>query len=127
MATYLLLVMLGFQLKHFLADYVLQRPFMFAGKANMRALGGYAHAGVHIAGSAIVLLLAGAPLTLLAWLLPAEFVVHYLIDFAKSRLGRGVTASGRPSLYWAQHGLDQMLHHSTYAVMIGVLVATRFP
>ena len=125
MATYLLLVMLGFQLKHFVADYLLQRPFMFAGKADLRAIGGYAHAAVHIVGSAIVLLLAGAPPILLAWLLPAEFVVHYVIDFAKSHLGRGVTAASRPTLYWAQHGLDQMLHHSTYAVMIAVLLVFR--
>jgi hypothetical protein len=122
MALYVLLLMLGFQIKHFLADYTLQRPFMFAGKGDLRALGGYAHAAVHIAGSLIVLLVAGVGLLLIAGLLAAEFVIHYAVDYTKYHLSDDVRIDTRPALFWAQHGFDQMLHHFTYAGMIAVVL-----
>jgi hypothetical protein len=111
-------LLLGFQLKHFIADYLLQTGWMIAQKGNLRAPGGYAHAGVHIIGSAIVLAVARVPLTSLVLLLAAEFVIHYGLDYAKVFYGRGIHPDEQAQRFWAMHGLDQLLHQLTYAGMI---------
>lgn len=118
MAETVLLLVAGLEIKHFIADYLLQTSWMISGKADFRQLGGYAHAGVHVIGSLIVLVLAGTPLATVAWLIAAEFVIHYALDYSKVRYSVGITASGTPSRFWALHGFDQVLHQMTYAAMI---------
>ena len=111
-------LLLGFQLKHFIADYLLQTGWMIAQKGNLRAWGGYAHAGVHVLGSAIVLAIAHVPWLTAVLLLAAEFVIHYALDFAKVGYGRGIDPDEHAQRFWAMHGLDQLLHQLTYAAMI---------
>ncbi len=115
-AFFVLLV--GFQVKHFIADYLLQEGWMIAGKASLNSPGGYAHAGIHVAGSLIVLLLVHTPLLALALLLVAEFVIHYGLDYSKVGYSRGIDQSRSPKQFWGLHGLDQLLHQLTYAGMI---------
>lgn len=112
------LLLVGLELKHFVADYTLQSPLILSGKGNLRAPGGYIHAGIHSAGSAVVLLLAGIKLPVLLALIAAEFVVHYGLDYAKIHYSRNVHAATQPSRFWALHGFDQLTHHLTYAAMI---------
>jgi hypothetical protein len=123
MLATVVLLLVGLELKHFIADYLLQSSIILAGKGNLRAPGGYIHAGIHAAGSAIVLLLAGIALPVLLVLIAAEFVVHYTLDYAKMHYSRNVHAATQPSRFWALHGFDQLTHHLTYAVMIYVAVA----
>ncbi len=118
------LLLAGLEIKHFLADYVLQNSWIIAGKGNLRAGGGYVHAGLHILGSAIVLVLFHTPALLLVELLAAEFVVHYAIDFTKANTGRGIDPRTRPVLYWSIYGFDQLLHHLTYIVMTYVVMTS---
>ena len=114
---WVLLLLLGLELKHYLADYVFQTGWMIAQKGNFLAAGGYAHAGLHALGSAIVLLIARVPLPALAAIVVAEFVVHYLVDFAKVYYGRGVDPDEDAQRFWALHGLDQLFHQITYIAM----------
>ena len=111
-------LLLGLQLKHFIADYLLQTGWMIAQKGNLRAWGGYAHAGVHVLGSAIVLAIAHVPLLTAVLLLAAEFVIHYALDYAKVGYGHGIDPDQDAQRFWAMHGLDQFLHQLTYAAMI---------
>ena len=120
-----LLVLAGFQLKHLIADYFLQLNWMVTEKGDLTKPGGYAHAGVHVLGSLIVLILAGTPLLVMAGLLIAEFIIHYVLDYTKIFYSRGVSSSENPRLYWALHGLDQFFHHMTYIAMTFVVVLTR--
>lgn len=117
-AFFVLLV--GFQVKHFIADYLLQASWMIAGKDRLTAPGGYSHAGIHVAGSLLVLLLVRTPPQALVLLLAAEFVIHYALDYSKVRYSRGIHADKDPKRFWALHGLDQLLHQLTYAGMIYV-------
>jgi hypothetical protein len=110
----------GFELKHFIADYLLQTGWMIAGKASFTKPGGYAHAGVHALGSAIVMLIARIPLPAVLGLVAAEFVVHFLLDRAKVSYGGGIDPDEDAQRFWAMHGLDQFLHQVTYIVMIYV-------
>jgi hypothetical protein len=116
----MLALLTGFELKHYFADYVLQTGWMIAGKGSLTQPGGYAHAGIHALGSAIVLLLARIPLWSVLWLIVAEFVVHYALDFAKAAYGRGVDPDEDAQRFWALHGLDQLFHQLTYVAMLYV-------
>jgi hypothetical protein len=114
MVGLILLIMLGLQFKHFLADYCFQTPLMIEGKGSIRAPGGYLHAGLHAVLTLVVLLVTGIALTLALPIILAEFVIHYLIDFAKFRISDAIPTGPQQKLYWIFHGGDQFLHHLTY-------------
>lgn len=124
MAMYVLLILIGFQIKHFAADYLLQARWMIAGKLSLRKPGGYVHVGIHALGSLIVLFLAGVPLAVSALLILAEAVVHYLIDYGKASWSRTRPADVTAASYWAAHGADQLMHQITYALMIFAVLKT---
>lgn len=118
-------LLIGLEIKHYIADYFLQPGWMLGGKGDLRHPGGYAHAGIHAGFSFIVLLACGTPLGLAALLLVAEFVVHYTLDYAKIHYSKGVHVDSRPRRFWALHGLDQLTHQLTYAAMIYVVLQAR--
>src|SRR5262249_36533433 len=99
-------------------DYVFQTGRMIAEKGNVRLLGGYAHAGLHVLGSALVLAWLVPINWTLAGVLIAEVVVHYAIDYTKVRRFADVKITEKPKLFWVLHGLDQLLHQLTYLAMI---------
>jgi len=118
MLTLMLLLMAGLEVKHFVADYLLQAGWMIAGKGRLGAPGGYAHAGLHAVLSAVVLLLGRIPVEAMLGLVVAEFVIHYALDYSKAHYGHGVDPDQDAPRYWSLHGLDQLLHQLTYVVMI---------
>lgn len=120
-----LLLFVGLELKHLVADYFLQPGWMLAGKGDFRKPGGYAHAGLHAALTGVVLLLADVPVQTLALLVIAEFVVHYVLDYSKISYSRGVHADTNPPRFWALHGVDQFAHQLTYAAIIWVALASK--
>ena len=115
-------LLLGFEIKHFIADYLLQPKWLLEGKGDLRKPGGYAHAAVHGVFSLLVLIVFGTPLWLAAALFVAECVVHYVLDYAKIHYSRGVDIEKDAARYWALHGVDQLLHQLTYAAMIYAVV-----
>ena len=119
------LLFFGLELKHYVADYFLQPGWMLAGKGDLRQPGGYAHAGVHASLTALVLLLAAAPLATLLLIVAAEFVVHYVLDYSKIHYSRGVHVDTEPRRFWGLHGLDQITHQLTYGVIIFVVLASK--
>jgi hypothetical protein len=114
----LIAVLVCFQVKHFVADYLLQTSWILRGKGDMHSPGGYAHAGLHAIGSLPVLAIAGLGLIPIIVLAAAEFVVHYVIDFGKAKLSAQTHCGPTTRLYWAMHGGDQMLHQLTYVAML---------
>lgn len=115
-----LLLLIGLQIKHFLGDFVLQTPYMLSNRRHYGHPGGLMHTGVHVALSAVVLLLAGTALPLLAGLLLLEGAVHYHMDWAKDNftLSRGLTP--QLPLYWMAVGADQLIHQLTYVAMVWI-------
>jgi hypothetical protein len=114
---------IGLELKHIVADYMLQPGWMVAGKGDLRDPGGYAHAGLHAVLTGLVLLAVGVPLPPLAGIVVLEFVVHYGLDYAKLRYSAGVSAATEPSRFWRLHGIDQAAHQLTYAAIIYLAMA----
>jgi hypothetical protein len=118
------ILFIGLEIKHFVADYFMQPAWMLVGKGDLKHYGGYVHAAVHAGLSGIVLLVAGTPLLVLAGLVFAEWLIHYIFDFSKIYYSRGVHIDTSPGRFWALHGFDQILHQLTYAAMIyAVLLA----
>ena len=115
-------LLIGLEIKHYIADYFMQPGWMLGGKGDLRQPGGYAHAGIHAVFSFVVLLVVGTPLWLAAVLLVAEFVVHYALDYAKIHYSMGVHVDKAPRRFWALHGVDQLTHQLTYAAMIYIVL-----
>lgn len=118
-------LLIGLEIKHFIADYFLQPGWILAGKGDFRQPGGYVHAGIHAALSLAVLLIFGTPIELAALLFAAEFVVHYALDYAKIHYSTGVHIDKDPRRFWALHGIDQLTHQLTYAAMIYIVLRAK--
>jgi hypothetical protein len=118
METFVLSVLVGLQAKHFVADYLLQPRWMIEGKASFAKPGGYVHVVIHALGSLLILAPAGVSTVMIAALVVAEAVVHYIIDYAKARWSLLHPSDPERKSYWAAHGADQFMHQLTYVVML---------
>ncbi len=115
-------LLIGLEVKHFVADYLLQPGWILAGKGNIFHPGGYAHAGVHAVMSLVVLLLVGTPIGLAAAICAGEFVLHYALDYSKIQYSKGVHVESQPARFWALHGIDQLAHQLTYVAMVFIVM-----
>ncbi|APO75871.1 hypothetical protein AM571_CH03070 [Rhizobium etli 8C-3] len=113
-------LLIWLQVKHFVADYLLQPPWMLEGKGHIRNPGGYVHAAIHAVGSFPALVFFGLDMGIIFGLGASEFAIHYAIDHAKAIHSRQHSGDIMTRAFWAAHGADQLLHHLTYA---GILAA----
>lgn len=119
---YAFYLLIAFQVKHFLADFPLQFPYMLRkfrpGWDFVLPL--TAHCGVHaILTLAIVLWVRPA----LWWLAVADFIIHFVMDRLKSGprfLGRFKDQT--KTLYWVSFGFDQMVHHLTHFLIVWIIL-----
>lgn len=114
LVTALLLCLLALQLKHFLADFCFQTPYMLQNKGAYGHPGGLSHAGLHGLMSLPVLVVF-SPLGLGAALVAVvlEALVHYHVDYIKDRLGRKIAPQTDDKIYWILLGGDQLAHQVT--------------
>ncbi len=112
----------GLQLKHFFADYMLQWPAMIRDKCHLDRPGGYIHAGIHVAGTLVVLVALGIAWSVIWKLLVAEFVIHLLTDYFKAKYSSTRKHSVSSGAYWTAHGFDQLIHHLTYVALTAAIV-----
>ncbi|MCH9673582.1 MAG: DUF3307 domain-containing protein [Gammaproteobacteria bacterium] len=118
------ILLVAFQVKHFIADFPLQREYMLR-----KTLPGWSflapltvHCGVHAAGTLAIVLCVDPSKS---WLAAVDFVLHFVMDRIKASpryLGRFNDLS-RPA-YWNCFGIDQMVHHLTSYGIIWILVAS---
>jgi len=111
--------------KHFICDFPLQaHPWLYSRKGIYGASGGIAHALIHGAGSAVVLAALSIDIQLITYLVLAEVVAHYHIDWLKMVLNKKF--EWRPTgseKFWILLGADQLAHHLTYAVIAVLAVS----
>jgi hypothetical protein len=123
LAFSIILAMLVFEIKHFLADFVLQTYDQVRNKGYYMHPAGLIHAGTHILGSVpALLILTRAPIPI-AILLLSEFLLHYHTDWAKARLDAHLRLNDQSALYWTIFGTDQLVHQLTY---VGLIYAAVF-
>lgn len=127
--TTVFVLLVAFQLKHFLCDYPLQRPWMlnkFHADSRVWVPALLGHSLVHSLGTWAII---GATLaaqdrlhTQADWWVPllmfADLAAHFVIDRLKAspRLG-GRWKPTQPAFWWAL-GADQMGHHLTHYFII---------
>jgi len=112
-------LLVSFGIKHFLADFLWQYPFMVADKGQYGAPGGFVHAGIHGILTFFVLIGFVRPEDAVTIAL-IESAVHYHIDWVKTNLNRGLTVNDHR--FWIWFGLDQTLHYLTYIAIIAIIV-----
>lgn len=136
--TTIFILLAAYQLKHWLCDYPLQRPFMLRKGGvgwNWSSLNNLnwilplaAHASVHAFGTLLIVAWyagltrkftgANKPLTLLLLAL-LDFVVHFSVKASPALGGRWKADS--PYFWWAL-GADQAAHHLTHYFIVYRLV-----
>lgn len=115
----IILLLALFGIKHFLADFLWQFPYMVADKGYYGGAGGMAHAGIHGILTFFVLIGFVRPEDAVTIAL-IDSAVHYHIDWAKTNLSRGLSIEDHR--FWIWFGLDQTLHYLTYIAIIGIIV-----
>lgn len=116
----LLLGVALFEVKHFVADYLLQSKYVVFNKGRYGHPGGLLHVAIHMAASVPVLLALAIPLPGLIATILCEGIVHYHLDWAKDRLQARLRLTTTDRAYWALFGTDQLLHQFTYIAMLWV-------
>ena len=141
MTTFVLAALLFLAVKHFLFDALLQSPYQYLNKGDIRHPGGYIHAIGHTVGSYLALQLAciisgdlshGENALIMVSVL--DGVLHYAIDYTKVNLGKntrwssgGKDEDGRACLriyndkYFYALIADQCLHFATYVFIVWIV------
>lgn len=121
-----------FLVKHFICDFPLQAfPFMYNNKGDYGHPGGLLHAGIHGAGTLLIVMggllwLQGIENTftflninIMCTLALTDMLVHYHIDWAKMRINKAMEWTPTNSeKFWVLMGFDQLLHNLTYVGLI---------
>ncbi|WP_294607765.1 DUF3307 domain-containing protein [Roseovarius sp.] len=115
-------VLILFQIKHFIGDYLWQTDWMLANKGRYGHPGGLVHAGVHGALTLPILIWAGVAIGTALLLALAEATVHYHIDWAKARAVRRRDLDVSQTAFWHFLGLDQGAHQLTYIALLAALL-----
>lgn len=118
-----LMLVAGLQIKHMVFDGPAQTRWMLAEKAPYGAPGGLAHAGCHLAGSLVILLLCGVPFLWSLLLAAADGVVHYHVDFLKEQVVKSKGLTPADQAFWWTLATDQLLHHLTYIALAAMVIA----
>ena len=108
-------------IKHTVADFFLQRSFMYKDKHIYAGRGGLVHAGSHGLLTAIaVAICVPTPLQLSMALAAGmlDMVIHYHVDYIKSNWNVRTKASPSETRYWYAFGLDQLAHFLTYVLIV---------
>ena len=110
------LLLLAFQVKHFIADYPLQFPYMYENKGK---LSGWVkplrdHALVH-ATFTFFMTVGFVGISMALALSAFDFITHFLTDRWKAKAGGNCNESAS---FWINLGIDQMIHHTVGIITI---------
>lgn len=105
--------------KHFVCDFVVQTSYMIREKGQYGSVGGIHHAVFHGLGTWAVLFIFVDTFSATVLAL-ADSVIHYHIDWAKTKLSACCQMYGWA--YWVWFGLDQLAHALTYIAIVAIIV-----
>lgn len=125
-AEYIFIMLIAFQIKQWLGDFVLQTAWMVDGKKKPGFAFVYpltVHASIHAVMTLAIVLVVNKALWPLALV---DFAVHFATDRIKSSpklLGRFEDMNRRS--FWIPFGADQTVHHLTHYFIIWQLFIHR--
>ncbi len=99
--------------KHAVADLILQSRLTSGDKADLKSLKGYRHALDHALCTLLVCIFF-APLQWALGIAVLDFVLHFIIDFTKTKLVRKYNVVYESKVFWCIQGIDQIAHYSCY-------------
>ena len=111
------------QVKHFIADGPLQTKHMVERKSIYGAGAGVAHAAIHAAGTALVLVVALGLAPIAALLALLDFVIHYHVDYLKENLVKWAGWTVKDGPFWWALSADQTLHQLTYLAITALALS----
>lgn len=117
--SYIFIILAALFVKHWYIDFVNQTEEEVKGKGIYGNRAGLEHSIKH--GIATVLIFSFFVWEIeTAFILGViDFVVHYHVDYVKMRFGN---RDIKTPAFWAQLGLDQLAHHSTYLGLVWLIV-----
>lgn len=124
MSYELLILLLVFQIKHFICDYPLQNVYMLG---KMKSTGWIkplaVHSAVHAWFTFLIMLLVQPNNVLLYLLIPAaDFILHFTVDRIKASPNLGGKFKQEQPYFWWALGADQMAHHIINYVFIYIIL-----
>lgn len=122
--TLLFILLIIFQLKHFICDFPLQNAYMLG---KMKETGWIiplaAHAAVHSLATMLITLLFTTNITLTLILGILDLVIHFCVDRLKASPKLGGRFNPTQPYFWWALGADQMAHHLTHYIFIYVIIS----
>lgn len=117
--TYIILVLVLFQVKHWVIDFIFQTDEMVHGKGIYGNFNGIEHSLQHAIGTFFIgLAIAPSVAVLIAFI---DFITHYHIDYCKMKFGN---RDIKTKAFWVHLGLDQMAHQLTYIGLLAIMIAS---
>jgi hypothetical protein len=125
---YAFILLLAFQLKHFVADYPLQNYQMVVEKGQYGKAGGIYHSLIHAVCTLVVLIAFNyivfpIEYTVVFAVAALEFFIHYHIDWGKMQMSNNL--STKQKAFWNWIGFDQLLHHLTYLGFVWFIIGSK--
>lgn len=106
-----------FLIKHFVADFPLQTPYMLGKSRRTDWVGPLlAHTGLHAFLTFLLLLSFGAALAF--WFAVLEGILHFYIDRIKAHPDWGGRWGTTQPQFWIALGADQLAHGLTYVLIV---------
>lgn len=114
------ILLIVFQVKHFISDFPLQNEYML-GKMQRHgwAVPLACHASVHAIFTSIIVMFVNAELW---WIALIDFVVHFTVDRIKASPNMLNRWGPDNKYFWWALGGDQMAHHLTHYYFIYLLI-----
>lgn len=103
--------------KHAIADLAIQSARTISYKGNYFSKGLHVHAMDHGVLTAVVLLFFINPLNAIIFGI-LDYIVHAIIDCNKTKALTYFNIPREGNIYWSVQTLDQILHYTTYLIIV---------
>ena len=127
MITKIIILLIAFQIKHYLCDFPLQTKYMlgkFKEKDWIKPLS--AHCRMHTFFTLAIIIIYGfinpSTSTWVLLLAPFDFIMHFIMDRIKASPKIWGKYTPDQQAFWNHIGIDQAFHHLTHYVIIFTLV-----
>ena len=123
MMNEIFLLLVIYQVKHFLCDYPLQTQWMLEkAKETGWVMPMFAHALVHSLSTMMIVAVFNINLW---WLAVVDFVIHFTMDRTKASPSMLNRFGLDNKFFWWSLGFDQMVHHLTHYFIIYILIVSK--
>lgn len=102
-------IILVMMFSHFVGDFIVQTDDMAIGKSTSLKWLTY-HVATYMVPFMLVFPVANAPLGTFLWFIVANFVLHWIVDFATSRVSSWFYRNEMRGAFFKTIGFDQFIH-----------------